>query len=54
MEKSTQSVPEYEKPKIADYGDLKDLTAGTQTGNFLDATFPRGTPRGALTFSVNG
>jgi hypothetical protein len=51
MEKTAQ-VPEYEKPKIADYGDLKDLTAGTQIGNFLDATFPTGTPRGQLTFSV--
>jgi hypothetical protein len=54
MDKVTQPAPEYEKPKIADYGDLKDLTAGTHNGNFLDAAFPRGTPRGKLTFSVTG
>jgi hypothetical protein len=54
MDKSTQQVPEYEKPKVDDYGDLKDITAGTQNGNFTDANFPRGTPRGLITFSVNG
>ena len=52
MEQATQQ--EYEKPKVEDYGDLKDLTAGTQLGNFTDANFPSGTPRGSITFSVNG
>jgi hypothetical protein len=42
---------EYEQPEIADYGDLRELTAGTSTGNALDATFPVGTPFRNLTFS---
>jgi hypothetical protein len=42
---------EYTKPMIVDYGDLAELTAGTQGGNVLDATFPAGTSRGDLTFS---
>lgn len=52
MEKqTTQSVPEYEKPKVEDYGDLKDLTAGNKTGSFTDAAFPNHTPFNQLTFS---
>jgi hypothetical protein len=43
MEKTTEAaVPEYEKPQISDYGDLKDLTAGMQTGTHTDV--PLGTP----------
>lgn len=42
---------EYLKPEIADYGDLAELTAGTQNGDYLDADFPAGTPRGGLGFS---
>ncbi len=41
----------YETPSIADYGDLVELTAGQADGDFLDADFPSGTPRGDLTFS---
>jgi hypothetical protein len=48
MEKTTQP---YEKPKVEDYGDLKDLTAGAKVGNFTDAAFPPHTPKSALTFS---
>jgi hypothetical protein len=48
MEKTTQP---YEKPKVEDYGDLKDLTAGNKTGNFTDAAFPPHTPTKNLTFS---
>jgi hypothetical protein len=48
MEKTTQP---YEQPKVEDYGDLKDLTAGTKSGNFLDASFPVHTPKNKLTFS---
>jgi hypothetical protein len=48
MEKTTQS---YEKPKVEDYGDLKDLTAGAKTGQFTDAAFPTKTPKNLLTFS---
>ena len=43
---------EYTKPEIVDYGNLTELTAGTQTGDYLDANFPLGTSRGALTFST--
>lgn len=31
---------EYVKPEVVDYGDLAELTAGTQQGWILDATFP--------------
>ena len=51
MDKNEQPAIEYETPKIEDYGDLKDLTAGARTGNFLDATFPVGTPFSQVTFS---
>ena len=43
---------EYIKPEIVDYGDLAELTAGTSSGNYLDANFAAGTERGALTFST--
>jgi hypothetical protein len=43
---------EYIKPEIVDHGDLAELTAGTHTGNHLDANFPAGTTRGDLTFST--
>jgi len=33
---------EYEKPKIEDYGDLRELTAATHTGTQTDV--PKGTP----------
>ena len=42
---------EYEQPEIADYGDLRDLTAAATTGGSLDATFGIHTPFGQLTFS---
>jgi hypothetical protein len=48
MEKTTQP---YEQPKVEDYGELKDLTAGTRNGNFTDAAFPPHTPKNKLTFS---
>jgi hypothetical protein len=41
----------YEEPQVKDYGSLTEITAGTHTGNFLDAGFPVNTPRGDLTFS---
>ena len=38
---TTQEPIEYEKPKIVDYGDLVDLTAGPWTGQgYVDGTFP--------------
>jgi hypothetical protein len=51
MEKDIKQVPEYEKPKISDYGDLKDLTAAASTGPATDAAFPPQTPFVDLTFS---
>ena len=42
---------EYEQPEIADYGDLRELTAAAHTGNATDATFPAHTPFSHLTFS---
>jgi hypothetical protein len=40
---STDRRPIYEKPTIADHGELVDLTAGgSQSGN-LDNTYPVGT-----------
>jgi hypothetical protein len=43
----------YEKPRVHDYGTLTELTALQQSGNFLDAAFPAGTPQEDLTFSNN-
>jgi hypothetical protein len=40
-EKITEQV-EYTAPKITDYGDLKELTAGTPSGTKTDVPF--GTP----------
>ena len=42
---------EYVQPEVVDYGDLGELTAGTQSGDHLDADFPAGTLRGLLGFS---
>jgi hypothetical protein len=46
----TQKIT-YEKPTVEDLGGLLELTAHNQEGNFTDANFPAGTPRGSLTFS---
>ena len=48
------SAPQYEsytKPAVEDLGDLVELTAHQQDGNFTDQDFPAGTPKGSLTFS---
>jgi hypothetical protein len=42
---------EYEKPTVRDYGDLAEMTAGSRTGSYTDATFPVHTPFSSLTFS---
>jgi hypothetical protein len=42
---------EYGKPTISDYGDLVDLTSGSQDGDFTDAAFPTLTPKRDLTFT---
>ena len=48
----TVDVPRYDAPTISDYGDLVEITAGSSTGVNLDASFPVGTPKNQLTFSV--
>ena len=42
----------YRKSKLILHGDVKSLTRGFQDGNFTDADFADGTPRGDLTFTV--
>jgi hypothetical protein len=51
MEAQETPITAYEKPRVVDYGDLAELTAGTSSGNYLDADFRAGTPYGDLTFS---
>jgi hypothetical protein len=41
----------YEAPTFEVIGSVLELTLANGTGNTLDATFPRGTPKSALTFS---
>jgi hypothetical protein len=48
---TTNDQPSFEVPKVVDYGDLKEITAGQSAGSRLDATFPVGTPVSGLTFS---
>lgn len=42
----------YRKPTLISHGDVKSLTKGFQNGDFTDADFADGTPRGDLTFTV--
>jgi hypothetical protein len=48
---SKHEAPEYEAPRIVDYGHLTDLTAGTHVGSQTDATFPRNTPKSKVLLS---
>jgi hypothetical protein len=41
----------YETPKITDFGDLVELTAGQSDGEATDKLFPALTPKRDLTFS---
>jgi hypothetical protein len=41
----------YEAPVVIDYGDLNDLTGGSNDGYSLDADFPVHTKKSELTFS---
>jgi hypothetical protein len=41
----------YVAPEVTDYGKLTDITAGGTAGNFTDAAFPAGTPKGNITIS---
>lgn len=38
-------------PSVAVVGTIAEVTQHNVNGNFTDAAFPTGTPRGALTFS---
>jgi hypothetical protein len=40
----------YTSPKLTVFGDVEVITKGGTTGDFLDAAFPAGTPRGRLTY----
>jgi hypothetical protein len=51
MEKLEMNTPEYESPRVVDYGDLMQLTAGDADGESTDAAFPINTPKRLLTFS---
>ena len=42
MDKHEIPAAEYVKPKLSDYGDLRELTAVQQTGSHTDV--PKGTP----------
>jgi hypothetical protein len=52
VEKENLERGAYEAPVVVDYGDLRDLTAGSSTGDFTDQAFPAGTPFKTLTFST--
>jgi hypothetical protein len=48
----TSSNPtQYQAPQLRVHGSLEALTQGNSTGNYIDATFPGGTPVSQLTFS---
>jgi hypothetical protein len=42
MDEKRIDAPEYEKPEVVDYGDLRELTQGTPTGTQTDV--PLSTP----------
>jgi hypothetical protein len=41
----------YTEPTVVDHGDLTEITAMMQDGDYTDRDFPQNTPRGDLTFS---
>jgi hypothetical protein len=51
VNKDNESTVEYEAPRVQDYGDLVELTAGNSDGESTDAVFPIATPKRSLTFS---
>lgn len=51
MENIETKAAEYESPRVVDYGDLTQLTAGDSDGEQTDAAFPVNTPKRLLTFS---
>ena len=51
MKTNTPAKQPYNTPKISDVGTVVERTLGGTTGDFLDDTFPVGTPFSELTFS---
>jgi hypothetical protein len=51
LEETPDTNLEYERPRVVDFGDLVQLTQGSNSGCFTDVDFPRHTPEGDLTFS---
>ena len=54
FEESSMTTPAkaiYTPPSMQNLGSFENLTRGGTTGTTLDASFPRGTPFGDLTFS---
>ena len=54
--RSTHGPPQrerkpYQAPSLTEYGEVRKITAGQETGSALDETFPTGTPFEDLTFS---
>lgn len=45
----TEKKP-YTAPRIVVLGDIEAITLGGSDGDFLDSSFPAGTPRKNLTF----
>ena len=41
----------YEAPRLRVHGDIREVTAGSATGAYLDADFAAGTKFSDLTFS---
>jgi hypothetical protein len=48
---NNEKTAEYVAPTVTTLGSVASLTLGGTTGNYLDANYPAGTPRGSLTFS---
>ena len=42
---------DYQTPTVVDYGELTEVTAGQEDGNFTDMAFPQNTPKQDITFS---
>ena len=51
MNDQSREPQEYEAPVVIDYGDLNDLTGGSNDGYQLDSDFPVHTKKSDLTFS---
>jgi hypothetical protein len=50
-ETKTETKMPYVAPALERLGSFEELTLGHSTGNFLDKSFPTGTPFNQLTFS---